>query len=141
MQVFQDFFRKYHIHQLLILITVRYEVAKVMFLHVSVILFTGVCYPSMHYRWYPSLPCRRSLGGSALQGPGPGKVPGPRGPSGVPAPRGACLVWRGGEHADPPRKQTATVADGTYPIGMHSCFPIISIRSTNNGTSHCKEEK
>ena len=32
---------------------------------------------------------------------------------GVPTPRGA---WR------PPRKQMATVADGTHPIGMHSCF-------------------
>ena len=43
-----------------------------MFLHVSVILFTaGVCYPSMHCRWYPSMPCRR----------------------GVPTP-GGCLLWR-----------------------------------------------
>ena len=38
-----------------------------MFLLVSVILFTGdgVCYPSMHCRWYPSMPCSRSQGGSA----------------------------------------------------------------------------
>ena len=41
------------------LVTVRNEVAKVMFLHVSVILFTGGCYPSMHCRWYPSMPCNR----------------------------------------------------------------------------------
>ena len=30
---------------------------KVMFLHVCVILFTGGCYPSIHCRWYPSMPC------------------------------------------------------------------------------------
>ena len=43
-------------------------------------------------------------GGSALEGsaPGGGLLPGG--------------VWR------PPRKQTATVADGTLPTGMHSCF-------------------
>ena len=46
------------------LVTVRNEVAKVMFLHVSVILLTSggeggrLCYPSMHCRWYPSMPCR-----------------------------------------------------------------------------------
>ena len=32
---------------------------KVIFLHLSVILFTGVCYPSMHCRWYPSMPCNQ----------------------------------------------------------------------------------
>ena len=39
--------------------------AKVMFLHVSVILSTwgGGWYPSMHCRWYPSMPCSRSPGG------------------------------------------------------------------------------
>ena len=34
---------------------------KVMFLHVSVILFGGgggIQHPSMHCRWYPSMPCR-----------------------------------------------------------------------------------
>ena len=36
---------------------------KVMFLHVSMILFTGGWYPSIHCRWYPSMPCSRSLGG------------------------------------------------------------------------------
>ena len=41
--------------------TVRNEVAKVMFLQVSVMLSTGeLCYPSMHCRWYPSMPCSRS---------------------------------------------------------------------------------
>ena len=33
-----------------------------------------MCYPSMHCRWYPSMPCSRSPGGSA-----PGEVPGPGG--------------------------------------------------------------
>ena len=57
---------------------------KVIFLHLFVILFTGgrglfqhalqvvsqhalqqgVCYPSMHWRWYPSIPCSR--GGAIL---------------------------------------------------------------------------
>ena len=32
----------------------------------------------------------------------------------VPAP--GAGVWR------PPRNQTATVADGTHPTGMHSCY-------------------
>ena len=37
---------------------------KVIFLHLFLILFTGVCgggcgvgYPSIHCRWYPSMPC------------------------------------------------------------------------------------
>ena len=35
-----------------------------MFLLMSVILLTGEgCYPSMHCRWYPSMPCSRSPGG------------------------------------------------------------------------------
>ena len=41
---------------------------KVMFLHVCVILFTGGCYPSMHCRWYPSMPCSRSPGGCMVPG-------------------------------------------------------------------------
>ena len=47
---------------LFLIITLRNEVAKVMFLHVSVILFTGGWwYPSMHCRWYPSMPCSRGV--------------------------------------------------------------------------------
>ena len=48
-----------------------------MFLHMSVILFTGGqrWYPSMHCRWYPSIPCSRSQGGwypsMACRFPGP----------------------------------------------------------------------
>ena len=37
------------------------SLGKVMFLHVSVILFSGGgWYPSMNCRWYPSMPCSRS---------------------------------------------------------------------------------
>ena len=56
--------------------------AKVIFLHLSVILFMGGWYPSMHYRWYPSMPCSRSPGGwypsmpCSLQGGCPGPHPG-----------------------------------------------------------------
>ena len=57
--------------------------SKVMFLHVSVILFKGGgCYPSMHCRWYPSMPCSRSGGwypSMPCRSPGPhpgGKVEG-----------------------------------------------------------------
>ena len=57
--------------------------AKVMFLHVSVILSTGGCYLSIHCRWYPSMPCSRSPGGGSpgpqprgkLRGSGPGPQP------------------------------------------------------------------
>ena len=85
----------------------------------------GVCYPSMHCRWYPSMTCSRGsllLGGLLLGG-------------GVSAPVGSapggcllqrCLLWGGacfrGGCGDPPQKQTATVADGTHPTGMHSCL-------------------
>ena len=55
-------------------------------------------------------------------------VPTPRGcllwgacSGGVPAPGGACS--QGG--VETPRKQTATVADGTHPTGMHSCYKIM----------------
>ena len=71
---------------------------KVMFIQVSVILFTGGCLV---------------LG-----------VPGPRGclvPGGQGSgPRG--VSGRGGAWWRPPR--TATTADGTHPTGMHSC-PIL----------------
>ena len=50
-----------------------------MFLHVFVILFIGGkggCYPTMHCRWYPSMPCSRRgcllLGGCLLPGGGCG---------------------------------------------------------------------
>ena len=40
---------------------------KVIFLHLSVILITrGWWYPSMHCRWYSSMPCSRSPGGEGM---------------------------------------------------------------------------
>ena len=79
------------------------------------------CYPSMHCRWHSSMACSMSRGGGCLPAPG-GSAP--RGlPLGVcpgvcsqgSAPGGG--VWR----PPPPRKKTATVADGTHPTGMYSC--------------------
>ena len=55
-------------------------------------VFTGVCdsvnggagcYPSMHCRWYSSMPCSRSPGGVCSWG-----VPGPGGSA-----PGGCLLW------------------------------------------------
>ena len=78
----------------------------------------GVGYPSMHCRWYRSMPCNRSRGG-------------------VPATRGyllleglllgGCLLLGDGDPTPLPRKQTATVADGTHPTGMHSCLDYFGI--------------
>ena len=89
--------------------TVHNEVGKVMFLQVCVCPQGG--------GGIPGLPCSMSPGGGGvclLQGvPGPGvgwRVPGP---GGVPGQGGG----------DPsPHQQMATVADGTHPTGMHSCF-------------------
>ena len=69
-------------------------VAKVMFLLVSVILLTGGggCYCSMHCRWYPSIPCSRSLGGASSQR---GQGAWSRGGCMLLGGRG-CLVQRGG---------------------------------------------
>ena len=112
----------------LYLITVRNEVAKVMFLHVSVILFTvGVL--SQHALQVVSQHALQQgclfQGGSApggvcsRGGSAPGGVPALGGllPGGLPAP--------GGSVEPLPRKQTATVADGTHPTGMHSCLRMI----------------
>ena len=120
-------------------------------------VFTGVCdsvnrggcYPSMHCRWYPGMPCSRSPGGGGLLQEG--VVPGPEG-EGVPTPGGkgwgwpsvmafcyALLVWWSsgggaeGYNRRPPHQKavtvawwrpsprTATAAGGTHPTGMHSC--------------------
>ena len=48
---------------------------------------------------------------------------------GVPAP-GGLLPVGGGGCGDPLQKQTAAVADGTHPTGMHSCF-ISLLHSAN----------
>ena len=93
------------------IITVRNEVAKLMFLHVSVILST----------WGVGVP-------------GPGGVCS----QGVPGLGGACsggVAWSGGDggawsrgagipactEVDPPG-ETATAADVTHPTGMHSYY-------------------
>ena len=105
-----------------------------MFLHVSVILFTGGgWYPSMHFGWYPSMPCSRSRGGGVTQhalqvsrptprweveGSGQDGSPGPH-PGGVSRPTpGGCIPAC--PEADTPQ-ETATAAGGTHPTGMHSC--------------------
>ena len=91
-----------------------------MFLHVSVILFTGVSQHalqvSVHGGWYPSMHFRSP-------GPHPGgKLGG--------------LAWGvGGSRPTPggwgvsqdalrqiPPQQTATAVGGTHPTGMHSCL-------------------
>ena len=127
---------KYSITQI---ITVLKEVAKVMFLQVSVCPQGGwypsvscrwyrsmpcsrspggVCYPSFHCRWHPSMHCNRSPGGVLVWG---GLLPGEGS-----APVGGVCCWGGsaakGVGVETPRKQTATVADGTHPTGMHSCL-------------------
>ena len=92
---------------------------KVMFLQVSVILFTGGCL----------LPER---GGACSRG---GRVSGPGGAcsQGVPAPGGVCsqgVPALGGSGpggvpgGDPP---TVTAAGGTHPTGMHSCICLTSL--------------
>ena len=91
-------------------ITVCNEVAKVMFLHVSVILFTG--------------------GGGCLSPHPKGKLRGIW--------SGGCLPIRGlsvqgvgvsawGVSGHTPRQQTATAADGTHPTGIHSSFNTANV--------------
>ena len=86
-----------------LIITVRNEVAKVMFLQVC------VC-----PQWVSA-----PRGCLVPGGPGPGE-------EGVPGP-GGCLIWGGLPQCmlgyQPPLPgETATAADGTYLTGMHSCF-------------------
>ena len=78
-------------------------------------VFTRVCH-SVHGGWYPSMPCSRGVCVCYPSMPcsGGGLLPGGAYSGG--ACSGGCLL-----HA-PPRKQTATVADGTYPTGMLSCL-------------------
>ena len=73
--------------------TVRNKVAKIVFLHLSVILFTG--------------------GGVCLSACWDTTTPREQTPPRTRHPPGADT---------PPDQQTATVADGTHPIGMHSCY-------------------
>ena len=147
---------------MLLVITVRNEVVKVMFLQVSVCPRGGGGDQSMPCRWYPSMPCSRSWGGGipaclagfqahiqggSLGGSGQGRLrptpkgefegdlvqgPQPRGKGEVEGdlakrgllPGNACS-W-GMDSGDPSCHQTATVADGTHPTGMHSCILCIT---------------
>ena len=75
----------------------------------------GAWYPSMHCRWYPSMPHRSPgphLGGS--WGVWPGGSPGPH-------PRGKLrgLAWG---VFRPTAGEMATAVDGMHPTGMHSCY-------------------
>ena len=101
------------------LITGRNEVvAKVMFLHVSVILLTGGV-----SRQAPPGP-GRPPGQGEPPPPGPGNPPGPGPPPGTrQTPQAERTAPR--DQADPPGNQTAAYgqwAAGTHPTGMHSCF-------------------
>ena len=86
--------------------------AKVMFLHVSVILSTGgggilACIAGL----------QTHTQGRKFRGLAGGGSPGPH-PWGVGIP--ACT-----EAEPPPPQQTATAASGTHPTGMHSCYAYI----------------
>ena len=120
---------------------------KVIFLHLSVILFIGGWYPSMHCRWYPSMPCSRGCypsmhcrwypsipcsGGSALGGLLWGVCSwgvcswGGSAPGAVCSWGGVCSqggLLRGDAWWRPPR--TAPAPGGTHPTGMHSCTPCM----------------
>ena len=88
-------------------ITVRNQVAKVIFLHVSVILFMeGGAIPVCIASGIPACLAAGLKWGTCSQGGS--------------APRGR----------PPSRKQTATVADGTHPTGMHSCCKLLHYNAT-----------
>ena len=100
---------------------------KVMFLQVSVILFTGGCQ-------LLGDACSQSGGGACSQGEGC-LVQGGACSGGVSAPRG-CLalgVALGGSGpggvpgGDPP---TVTATGGTHPTGMHSCILFLEQQPT-----------
>ena len=104
-----------------------------MFLQVFVCAQGEGRYPSMHCRWYPSMPCSRSLGSipAFLAGFQAHTQGGSLGGSGW----GVCLLWGGGCLLPrdllqgvcsqvggwrPPMMATAT--GGTHPTGMHFCL-------------------
>ena len=49
-------------------------------------------------------------------------APGGSAPGGSACSQGGLLQGGGCSQGETPRKQTATIADGTHPTGMHSCF-------------------
>ena len=104
------------------LVTVRNEVAKVMFSQAC------VC-PQWGGVSVPRGVCFRGEGGVCSRGVWSGGV-WSRGVSGP----GGCLVWGVGipacTEADPPG-ETATAADGTHPTGMHSCL-LMELEAVRN---------
>ena len=90
--------------------TVRNEVTKVMFLHLSVILSTGGVCLSV---WWDTTPL------------GPGTPTYQAAPKTRHSPKDKAPLQ---DQAYPPTGvQTATAADGTHPTGMHSCFLLCCI--------------
>ena len=101
-------------------------------------------YPSMHCRWYPSIPCSRSLGGCLLQDHSVFR-------EGLSTPTESRMILEQDRITNtcknitfvspPPLKAEwswkaewsrsrhppggATVADGTHPTGKHSCHSFI----------------
>ena len=96
-------------------VTVRSEVAKVMFLHLSVCPQMGSA--SVHAGISPPPPAKE-------------QTPPEQAPPGAGTPLEQTPPWEqtppGSRHPPqeqtPPPQQTATVADGTHPTGMHSCW-------------------
>ena len=131
------------------LITVRNEVAKVMFLHLSVSHSVhrggctcsqeGTCPPPIGSRYPPGRHTPQVGTPPSRCTPLAGTPPGQVHPSRQVHPPGRYTPWAGtppGQvHAPastPPSRypysprQTATVADGTHPTGMHSCIKVFN---------------
>ena len=121
----------------MLLITISKEVVKVMFLHLSVILFTESWSASVH----AGIPPPRDQAHTHTQTPGPtlprtrhhprtSHPPGP-GTAGTrnhpltsldqAAPGPGTPPGLG----TPPGEKTATAADGTHHTGMHSCVSVV----------------
>ena len=90
------------------IITVRNEVAKVMFLHLCVCPQGALPHCMLNYH---------SLEQTQ---PSWSRRPGADTPPGAGTPRAAPP-----QEQTPPLQQTATVVDGTHPTGMHSCWTLI----------------
>ena len=116
---------------------------KVIFLHLSVILFTGGSYHSMPCRWYPSMSCRSggisqhalqvsrpTPRGGSLRGLARGvSRPTPTGGSPGPHPGGSPDLHPGrvSQHSlmqTPHHQLMATTTGGTHDTGMHSWLQI-----------------
>ena len=119
-------------------VTVRNEIVKVMFLHLSVILFTGggLCQCMLGYQpplgaGTPSLGAGTPSLGAGTPSLGAG-TPWSRHPPGAGTPpRAGTPLGAGTPKQAPPGPGTpvgaemATAADGTHPTGMHSCYILL----------------